>query len=129
MSTPRLPATLALVAWTFLVWTTRINNIVADDSLDSGETAARLALSLSFTVLVVAVGWAYSKRAAWLRPATFALAGWTTAVWAVRAVGIAFADHDAAFIAVHLVLAVVSVAIAGLAVRELRAAPSPNPRQ
>src|SRR3546814_10634972 len=86
MSTPRLPATLALVAWTFLVWTTRINNIVADDSLDSGETAARLALSLSFTVLVVAVGWAYSKRAAWLRPATFALAGWTTAVWAVRAV-------------------------------------------
>src|SRR3546814_1378874 len=73
MSTPRLTATLALVAWTFLVWTTRINNIVADDSLDSGETAARLALSLSFTVLVVAVGWAYSKRAAWLRPATFAL--------------------------------------------------------
>ena len=26
MSTPRMPATLALVAWTFLVWTTRINN-------------------------------------------------------------------------------------------------------
>src|SRR3546814_11302629 len=76
MSTPRLPATLALVAWTFLVWKTRINNIVADDSLDSGETAARLALSLSFTVLVVAVGWAYSKRAAWPRPANFALAGW-----------------------------------------------------
>src|SRR3546814_20336616 len=107
MSTPRLPATLALVAWTILVWTTRINNIVADDSLDSGETAARLALSLSFTVLVVAVGWAYSQRAAWLRPATFALAGWTTAVWAVRAVGTAFAPHASPLLPLPLVLAVV----------------------
>src|SRR3546814_20799175 len=93
MSTPRLPATLALVAWTFLVWTTRINNIVADDSLDSGETAARLALSLSFTVLVFALGWAYSKRAAWPPPPPFALPGWTYAVWAGRALGTAFAAH------------------------------------
>src|SRR3546814_15076683 len=111
MSTPRLPATLALVAWTFLVWTTRINNIVADDSLDSGETAARLALSLSFTVLVVAVGWAYSQRAAWLRPATFALAGWTTAALAVRPVGIALPDHDPPFTAAHPVLPVVPLPI------------------
>ena len=49
-----------------------------------------------------------------------ALAVWTVAVWAVRAVGIAFADHAAAFIAVHLVLAAVSTVLAGLAVREQR---------
>ena len=30
MSTRRLPATLALCAWTLLVWTTRIGNIWGD---------------------------------------------------------------------------------------------------
>ena len=47
-----------------------------------------------------------------------ALAGWTVAVWIVRTVGIATGDHDAAFIAVHVVLAVVSIALSVLALRE-----------
>lgn len=122
MSAPRLPATLALVAWTFLVWTTRINNILTDDALDSGEKALRVALALSFTALAALVSWAWTKRATWLGQAVLALGVWTVGVWVVRAVGIAFADHDAAFIAVHLVLAVVSTVLAALAVREHRAA-------
>ena len=123
MSTPRLPATLALLAWTFLVWTTRINNIVADDDLDGGGKLARVALALSFTVLAAVVGWALVRRETWLVRAVMALAVWTVVVWAVRAVGIAFADHSAGFIAVHLVLAVISTVLAGLAVREQRSAP------
>jgi len=131
MSTPRRTATLALVAWTFLVWTTRLNNIVADESLDGAAKVGRLALALSFTALAAAVVWALTRRRARLSQAVTALAVWTVVVWAVRSVGIALADHDAGFIAVHLALAAVSTVVAALAVRELRQAPQRelSPRQ
>ena len=117
MSNPRPPVTLALVAWSFLVWTTRIGNIWGDDALSTGEKWGRTGLALAFTVLAGATAWALWQRAGWLRTATLALAGWTVAVWVVRAVGIATGDHDAAFIAVHLVLAIVSITLAALAAR------------
>lgn len=120
MPVARPRATLALVVWTFFVWTTRINNIVADDALEGGQKAARVALALSFTALVALVVVALAARPAWLRPAVTVLAVWTVAVWTVRAVAIGLGDHDAAFIAVHLALAVVSVVLAGLATREVR---------
>lgn len=120
MSAPRPPAVVALVVWTFFVWTTRINNIVGDDDLDGGQKLARVALALSFTLLGAVVVIALTQRAAWLRPAVTALAVWTVAVWAVRAVAIGLGDHPASFIAVHLVLAVVSVVLAGLATRQVR---------
>ncbi|MGK2947986.1 MAG: hypothetical protein ACSLFP_05390 [Acidimicrobiales bacterium] len=126
MSSPRPRAALALAVWTFFVWTTRINNIVGDEALDSGQKVARVALALSFTALVALVLVALASRPAWLRPAVTALAVWTVAVWAVRAVAIGLGDHEAGFIAVHLALAVVSVVLAGLAVRELRPTPAPT---
>ncbi len=107
--------TIALCAWTGLVWTTRISNIWNDDALTDGEKWGRTGLALSFTVLALAVVVALVQRAGWLRPAVLALAAWTTAVWIVRAIGIATGDHEAAFIAVHLVLAVVSIGLATLA--------------
>lgn len=119
MPSPRPRAALALAVWTFFVWTTRINNIVGDEALDGGQKAARVALAFSFTALVALVLVALASRTAWLRPAVTALAVWTVVVWAVRAVAIGLGDHDAAFIAVHLALAVVSVVLAGLAVREV----------
>lgn len=118
MSRLRPPATVALVAWTFLVWTTRIRNIWTDDALSTSEQWGRTALAGSFTVLAGAVVVALWRRAPWQRAAVTALAVWTTAVWVVRAVGIATADHEAAFIAVHVVLAIVSIALSGLALRE-----------
>ena len=119
MSAPRPRTVLALVVWTFFVWTTRINNIVLDDALDGGQKLVRVALALSFTLLAVAVVVALVQRRGWLRPAVLVLAVWTVGVWVVRAVSIGLGDHDAAFIAVHLVLAVVSVVLAGLATREV----------
>ena len=118
MPTRRLPAVIALAVWSLLVWTTRIRNIWTDDALSTGEQWGRTALALSFTGLALAVGHAVYHRSSWLRPAVRALAGWTTAVWVVRSIGIATADHEGAFIAVHLVLAVISIALAALAVRE-----------
>jgi hypothetical protein len=123
MSRLRPPATVALVAWTFFVWTTRIRNIWTDDSLSTSEQWGRTALAGSFTVLAALVAVALWRRArqassSSLRTAVGALAAWTTVVWIVRAVGIATADHDAAFIGVHVVLAVVSITLSGLAWRE-----------
>ena len=120
MPTRRLPAVIALAVWSLLVWTTRIRNIWTDDALSTGEQWGRTALALSFTGLALAVGHAVYHRSTWLRPVVLALAGWTTAVWLVRSVGIATADHEGAFIAVHLVLAVISITLAALAVREVR---------
>ncbi len=117
MSSRRPPILLALVAWTFLVWTTRISNVWGDDDLTTGEKWGRTGLAMTFTVLGLAVAWALWRRTSWRRPAVLALAGWTTAVWVVRAVGIATGDHDAAFIVVHVVLAVVSITLSALAVR------------
>jgi hypothetical protein len=116
MWTTHKPA-LLLAAWTLLVWTTRIGNILGDDGLDSGEKAGRTALALSFTALAVLVVWAVLARSARRRLAVLALAGWSLGVWVVRAVGIVGGDHSAGFIAVHVVLAAVSIALSWLAVR------------
>jgi hypothetical protein len=128
----RTPVTAALVAWTLLVWTTRLRNIWADDALDLGGRLGRSALAGSFTVLavLVAVGlWlGRSRSVGWLRPAVLALAGWTVAVWVVRMAGIATGGHGVGFVVVHLLLAVASVALAGLAVREPHRAGARAPR-
>lgn len=115
----RHPFAVALVVWTFFVWTTRIRNIWTDEALTTGEQWARTALAGSFTVLAVGVVVALVQREAWLRPAVGALAAWSVLVWLVRSVGIATADHDLGFVVVHLVLAVVSALLSGLAWREV----------
>ena len=48
------------------------------------------------------------------------------AVWAVRAVDIALGDHSAGFIAVHLLLAAVSGALAAAAWRAVTRGPAPS---
>jgi hypothetical protein len=119
----RRPFAVALVAWTFFVWTTRIGNIWRDADLDTGEKVGRTALALSFTLLAVAVVVALWRGSAGARlVAVGALAGWSTGVWIVRDVGILAADHDAAFKLVHTVLAMVSIVLSALAWREARQA-------
>jgi hypothetical protein len=118
----------AFVAWTLLVWTGRVRNIVADDALDAGGTTWRLALALTFVIgsVIVAVLLVRSRRrpVAAFAPTVRALAAFTVVVWVVRAAGILVADHEAAFKVVHTVLAVGSIGLAVLAVlavREVRA--------
>lgn len=119
----RRPFATALVGWTLFVWTTRIFNIWGDDGLDTGEKLGRTGLALSFTLVAVAVAvtvwWGPARRASLV--AVGALAGWSAAVWVVRATRILVADHEAGFKAVHTVLAVVSIVLAALAWREARA--------
>ncbi|MGV3759439.1 MAG: hypothetical protein ACO1PW_07825 [Actinomycetota bacterium] len=118
------PPVVALVAWTFFVWTTRIRNIWTDEALTTAEQWWRTALAGSFTVLAVAVVVALTRRAAWLRSAVLALAVWSVGVWVVRSIGNATADHEVGFVLVHLVLAVVSTVLSVLAVRAVSATAS-----
>ena len=114
-------AAAALVAWTFLVWTTRVANVWRDADLDTGERWGRILLALSFTVLAIAAGVALWRRLAQATVvAVGVLAAWTVAVWVVRGIGILAADHDLGFKVVHTVLAVVSIALAVMAWRETR---------
>jgi peptidoglycan/LPS O-acetylase OafA/YrhL len=114
-------ATVALVVWTLLLWTTRIANIWRDADLDTGERRGRTLLALSFTVLAIAAVVALWRRLRQARVvAVGALAGWTIVVWVVRGIGILAADHDLGFKAVHTALAVVSIVLAVLAWRETR---------
>lgn len=124
----RRPYALALVAWTFFVWTTRIGNIWRDDALDAGDKIGRTGLAASFTVLALAVAVSLWRRSASATRVTVGLlAGWSVAVWVVRDVRIVAADHELGFTVVHLVLGAVSVALAALAWREDRRAVSAGP--
>jgi len=102
--------------WTLFVWATRIGTVLGDDALTGADKAARLVLVASFVAVgaVALVGWWRARRGP-LTPAegtaVRAAVVWTSGVWIVRAVQISLADHDGAFIAVHVVLGLVSVAL------------------
>lgn len=121
----RLPFTAALVAVTLLVWVNRLNNIWSDSDLDTGEQLRSSALAASFVVAaLVVVGALWRARPVVVTRVVTVVAVWTAGVWAVRVVAIATGGWSVAFILVHIVLAVGSVALAGAAVREVRAAES-----
>lgn len=130
MSPARLRPAVALSVFTLLVWTTRIRNILTDDSLSTSGQVGRIALSLTFTAFAVAVLWLWWQgRSSTRVPEGASLvvrlfAAWTIAVWAVRVVQIASAGHDAAFVAVHTLLAVASTVLAVWAARAVAQAPA-----
>ncbi len=132
MSSVRLRPALVLAAFTVLVWTTRIRNIWTDDALSTAGQVGRTALALAFTAFAAGTIalWARARRrsaptwtAAWIR----AFAIWTTVVWIVRGTQIALADHDTAFVVVHTLLAVASIALAAWADRAAHAIRAPEP--
>ncbi len=118
------------LAWTGFVWVGRIRNALGDAALDDGGRTGPLLLALSFVVpaVVVAVLLVLAVRSggapaavARLRVGVVALAVWTTGVWIVRAGDIVLGgDHEVGFVVVHVVLAVVSIALATLAARSVR---------
>lgn len=106
-------ATYVLAAWTLFIWGTRIRNAAQDD-----ESA--LAFVLPAVLIVLAV-LAVVKPRRWTR--LFALV--SIAVWLVRVPMIATADHDAAFIAVHAGLGVITWLLAWWALRQEGRRPTP----
>jgi hypothetical protein len=113
---------IVLALWSLLVWGTRIDNIVADSDLTTAGQFWRVALALSFVVpaLITLLLWWRRPGARSAASLALVLAGWTVVVWIIRGFGIALGDHEAAFIAVHLVLAVVSIALAAVVGRTVQ---------
>jgi hypothetical protein len=91
----------AFLGWTVFVWAGRIRN------------GGSLPLAASFLVLAGLAVW---RRRPWLT----LLAVWTVGVWAVRTPYILVHDHPADFKVVHSVLAVVSIALAVVAQRDVQ---------
>ncbi len=110
----------ALAGVTVAIWTTRISNIVRGDEA-AGAKAVSAVLAVVFTAFAVLTVVRWWRRSPALAATVRAFAGWTVAVWVVRLAGIATADHGAAFVVVHAVLAAVSVTLAVAAAREVGA--------
>jgi hypothetical protein len=118
-------AVVALLAWTALVWLSRIRNILGNEDLDGGQKVVRLlivAVFLGLAAMVVA-SWRRPARALWVT----ALSAWTVGLWTVQMVGILLDDHGAGFVLIHAALAAVSITLAVLAWRsQRRAAATPR---
>lgn len=107
------------LAWTAFVWLGRVRNAFGDPDLAPGERTGPLLLAASFMVpsVVVLVGLVRSVRAGhplepWASTSLRALVVWTAALWVVRATDIAVGgDHEPGFVVVHLMLALVSIAL------------------
>lgn len=110
-----LPVGFAL--WTLFVWGGRLRNLLQEPGplADVSRWSVAGAVTFSAVGLAVLVFALSGGRGILLRAAVFALVALTFVVWAVRAVDIAAGDHSLGFIIVHLVLAVVSVVLGGLA--------------
>ena len=107
----------ALVGWTLFVWGTRVGTIWSDDALDIPGRIGRSLLVTSFLVLAALAVIALVRRDPRLSNVVRVFAAWTAAVWFVRMIDMATADHSVSFVVVHGVLAVVSLVLAGLAFR------------
>lgn len=114
-----------LLAWTGFVWTSRIRNIWGNDELTTGGQVQRTVVAVVFLGLAAAVGLAWwrtrgSSFSARDRLVLGVLCLWTIGLWLVQGIGIIVDDHDFAFTAIHTALMVVSVVLAGAALRLAR---------
>ena len=102
----------AFGVWNSAIWLARIRNILSDDSLDGGGKALWMVPALIFGGggVLALVLWC-KGRASLARPVAAVLL-FAMLYWPVRTVFVFLNDHSAAFRIVHLVLAVVSVALA-----------------
>lgn len=118
---------LILALWTLFVWGGRLRNLGNDPAGFDGASAWSLFGSVAFVVLAVAVLVALtavavdraSPSGSLLRVTVAVLGGFTIVVWLIRGLDIAVGDHSVGFIAVHVVLALVSAVLSVLAVRQV----------
>ncbi len=117
---------VVFVGWSLFVWGTRLRNIASDGELAGFELVWRTSLAVALFGFALLAGAAliaerFSARVSrtQLRGPIAALAGLTVFTWVLRGISIALADHSAAFVAVHLVLAVVSIGLAAWAWKSL----------
>jgi hypothetical protein len=102
---------LVLAAWTLLLWSTRVRNAVADDSLVGWSRTWQVGIAVIFVVVGLGLGVSSIVRARIAVPVGVGLAVFGSLWWTVRWVGILLHDHSLAFTIVHTILAIGTVAI------------------
>lgn len=121
---PHRPLPIVLFAlWTLGVWANRIVNIVTrngGDGVDLARAIGFVAVGLAVAaILVVPTSGSTGRR-------VVAVAAWASIVlWATRIVTIPLGDYSVGFVVVHLVLAVISIALARWAMVASRTAAEP----
>jgi hypothetical protein len=121
MST-RVKLVAPLVAWTWFLWGSRIRNISGNETLSGTGQFVRILIAIVFLAFgfVIAVRM-WQRRSDTFTPADRTLlmvfVVWSVGFWLARGIGIIVDDHTVAFIAVHTVLMVISIALALNAVR------------
>ena len=124
----RIDPTWALVAWTFVVWGSRLRNIIDDAELDGTERISALAVATVFLALGVGVAAATVLRPARRKPLVIALAIVGIVRWSIRGPIILVEDDwSAAFKLVHTVLWVVTVGLGLWAWRSVRTGGTGSP--
>lgn len=136
MRTSLRSAALVNASWMAFVWGTRLRNAWVDDGLSGAGLVGPVAMAsggLVGAVVLVVVG---IRREGAVAARVVALLH--VVVWVWRALAILLADHDVAFVVVHELLAIVSVALGvwlwraagstgGDRFRRAGAAPLPSP--
>ncbi len=125
----------ALAGWTVFVWISRIRNVVADDALEGFAKAWRLGVAVGFVAAAAAVaallvttrsraGTPTGGGSALVGPVLAAVGSALAVVgilwWPIRTVMTLLDDFSGAFKVVHVLLAVVTVALSGNVLRALR---------
>lgn len=110
-----------LAAWNLFVWGGRIRNLLADPGGLAQANRWSLVGSVVFcllalVVLALAVGgrvgwWSGERAGPWEWSVAAAMAAVGVVVWAYRGVAIAGAGYSFGFVAVHTVLAVVTIGL------------------
>ncbi|MBU3702160.1 MAG: hypothetical protein FGM58_08970 [Acidimicrobiia bacterium] len=106
----------AFVVWSVFVWGNRISNTLRSDESTVSKTFSTVLsivlLASAVAVLAVTVrAWRGVVRD-WGGKVLLTAGLVTVVVWLVRIPQIALADHDAGFVIVHVVLGLISIALA-----------------
>lgn len=115
---------VGLVAWTGFVWANRVANAVTGDEATAARVVSIVTAALFLVLAAAAAVVLVTRRHRALDRAgagvLLALAVLSIVYWPVRMAQIAFGGHSVGFVAVHLVLGVVTVALAWPVARDAR---------
>ncbi len=108
-----------VVGWTLFSWSTRLRNIVGDDSLTGGPRGFALLVAAVFLIGAIALPLVARFRPARLSTYASVAGGVTAAWWAMRLVTNLLGDGSVGFKVVHTVLAVTSIGLGLLVMRRM----------
>lgn len=111
----------ALVAWTVVIWGSRIRNIVVDDDLAGFDRMVSIVVAMALLGAALLLGYALVTSTSWSGAALAVLVAIGILRWTIRGPIILLSDEwEVSFKIVHTILWCVTVIVSVLAWREHR---------